>query len=82
MHLYWLGAGRNSLGTAISGSCQQVLLAISDSIGFWCLQMGWIPRWASLWMSFPSVFVPFFVVVVVVVVPVFLLDRNISGLNF
>jgi hypothetical protein len=33
-HVYWSGTGRNSQGTAISGSCQQVLLDISNSVGF------------------------------------------------
>ena len=32
LHLYWSGAGRTSQGTAIPGSCQQVLLGISDSV--------------------------------------------------
>jgi hypothetical protein len=27
----------------------------------WCLYMGWIPRWISLWMAFPSVSAPHFV---------------------
>ena len=36
--------------------------------------MGWIPTWSSLWLPFPSVFVPLFV-------SIFLLDRNISGLT-
>ena len=37
--------------------------------------MGWIPRWGSLWMAFPSVSAPLFV-------PVFPLDRSNSGLKF
>ena len=57
LHLCWSGAGRTSQETTISGSCQQVLLGISNSVGFWCLQMGWIPRWGSLWMAFPPEFV-------------------------
>ena len=60
LHLYWLGAGRTSQGTAIPGSCQQVLLCISNSMGVWCLLMGWIPRWGGVWMVFPSGSVPFF----------------------
>jgi hypothetical protein len=32
LHLYWSCAGRASQGTAIPGSCQQVLLSISDSV--------------------------------------------------
>ena len=37
--------------------------------------MGWIPRWGSLWMCFPSVTFSFFV-------PLFLLYKSNSGLNF
>jgi hypothetical protein len=40
----WSGTGRTSQGTAIPGSFQQVLLGISNSVGVWCKQMGWIPR--------------------------------------
>jgi hypothetical protein len=75
LHLCWTGAGRTSQGTAMSGSCQQVLLGISNSVRVWCLQMGWIPRWNSLWMAFPSTSGPFFV-------PVFPLARNISKSKF
>jgi len=39
---------------SLSGSCQQVLLGISNSDWIWWLHMGWIPRWGSLWMTFPS----------------------------
>jgi hypothetical protein len=74
LFLYWSGADRASQGIAISGSCQQALLDISNNVRVWCLQMGWIPRWGSLWMTFPSASVPFFV-------PVFPLDRNISRLT-
>jgi hypothetical protein len=52
---------------------QQVLLGISNSVRFWCLQMGWIPRWGSLWKALTSVSDPLFV-------PAFHLDRNNSGL--
>jgi hypothetical protein len=55
----------------MSGSCQQVLLGISNSVGVWCLQMGWMPMWGGNWMAFPSVSVPF-------IFPAFPLDRNIS----
>jgi hypothetical protein len=72
-HLYWSGSGRASQETATSGSCQQALLGISNSVWVWCLYMGWIPRWCSLWMAFPSVSTPLFV-------PVFLLDRSNSVL--
>ena len=36
---------------------------IYNSIWVWCLYMGWIPRWDSLWMAFPSVTAPYFVFV-------------------
>jgi hypothetical protein len=58
--------------TAISGSCQQALLGFCNSV--WYLCMGWIPRWGSLWMAFPSVSAPHFV-------SVFPLDRSNSGLK-
>jgi hypothetical protein len=32
LHLYWLGSGRASRGTAIPGSCQQALLGISCNV--------------------------------------------------
>jgi hypothetical protein len=32
LHLYWSDTGRTTQGTAISGTCQQVLLGISNSI--------------------------------------------------
>jgi hypothetical protein len=54
-HMYWSGSGRASRETAVSGSCQQTLLGISNSDWIWCLHMGWILRWGSLWMAFPSV---------------------------
>jgi hypothetical protein len=56
--LYLLGSGRFSQETALSGSYQQALLGICNSAWLWCLYMGWIPRWSSLWMAFPSVSVP------------------------
>ena len=61
-------------GIAIPGSCQQVLLGICNSVWGWCLKMGWIPRWGSLWMAISSVSDPFFV-------PAFPLERNHSGLK-
>ena len=53
----------------MSGSCQQALDGIHNSIWVWCLQMEQIPRWGSLWMTFPSVSGPLFV-------PVFPFDRS------
>jgi len=40
---------RASQETSISGSCQQALLGISNSVWVWCLHVRWIPRWGSLW---------------------------------
>ena len=73
--LYLSGSGRASKETAISGSCQQALLGIHNSVWVWWLFMGWIPRWGSFWMAFPSVSAPQFV-------PAFPLDRTNSGLKF
>jgi hypothetical protein len=63
--LYLSGSGRASQETAITGSCQQALLGILNSVWAWCLYMGW----GSLWMVFPSVSAPYFV-------PIFPLDRS------
>jgi hypothetical protein len=46
--------GRVSLNTAIPGLYLQALLGISNSVCVLCLHMGWILRWGSLWMAFPS----------------------------
>ena len=54
---------------------QQALPGICNSVGVWQLYVGWIPRWGSLWMAFPSVSAPLFV-------PVFPLDRRHSELKF
>jgi hypothetical protein len=75
LHLYWLGSGRASQETAVSSSGQQALLGIHNSVWVWCLHVGWIPRWGSLCMAFPSVSAPLFV-------PVFSLERKNSGLHF
>lgn len=74
-YLSWSVSGRVSQGTAILGFCQPMLLDISNSIGVWCLQIGWISRWGSLCMTFPLVCAPLFV-------PVFFLDGNNSVLIF
>jgi hypothetical protein len=52
---YLSGSVRASQETAISGSYQQVLVGIHNSVWVWWLYMGWILRWDSLWMAFPSV---------------------------
>jgi hypothetical protein len=43
--LYLSGTGRASQETALSGSCQQALVGICNSVCVWCLFMGWIPCW-------------------------------------
>ena len=55
LHLYWSESGRASQQTAVSGSCQQALFGINSSVWVWCLHVGWILRWGSLGMAFPSV---------------------------
>jgi hypothetical protein len=72
--LYWEDSVTASQGTTIAGSCQQVL-SISNSVWVWCLQMGWIPRWGSLWMAFSPVSALLFA-------PTFPFDGSDSGLIF
>jgi hypothetical protein len=52
------GTGIASLATAISGSFQQNLAGICNSVCIWWLIMGWIPRWGSLWMVHPFMLAP------------------------
>ena len=59
--LYLPGTGIASQETAISGSCQQNLVGICNSVWVWWLFMGWIPGWDSLWMVIPSISAPNFV---------------------
>jgi hypothetical protein len=55
--LYLSGTGRGSQETAISGSCQQALVGIHNSIWFWRLFIGWIdPQ-----VGFPSISASHFV---------------------
>ena len=74
LQVYWSGSERASQETAISDSCQQARLGISNSVWVCCLHMGRTPRWGSLWSAFPSVSALLFV-------PIFPLDRNNSGLK-
>ena len=53
--LYLPDTGRASQKTALSGSCQQALFGICNSVWVWWLFMKWIPRWGSFWMVIPSV---------------------------
>ena len=59
--LFLSGTSRASQEIAISGSCQQALVGIRNSVWVWWLYMGWISRWDSHWMTFPSVSAPHFV---------------------
>ena len=53
--LYLFGTGRASQETVISGSWQQALVGIHNSVWVWCLYMRWITKWGSLWMAIPLV---------------------------
>ena len=59
--LYLLGTCITSQERAISGSFQQNLPRIYNSVCVWWLIMGWIPGWGSLWMVHPFVLAPNFV---------------------
>jgi hypothetical protein len=45
--LYFSGTGRTTQETDISGSCQQALVGIHNSVWISWLFMGWIPRWGT-----------------------------------
>ena len=71
--LYWSGSGRTSQETAISGSCQQAILGISNSVWVWCL----------MWDGSPGVAVPGWPLLQPrLLVSAFPLDRSNSGLKF
>jgi hypothetical protein len=59
--LYWPGTGIASYETAITGSLQQNLSGICNSVWVWWLIMGWIPRWGSFWIVRPFVLASNFV---------------------
>ena len=59
--LYLSGTGIAYQERAISRSCQQALVGIHNSIWFWWLFVGWIPRWGVLWMVIPSISASHFV---------------------
>ena len=59
--LYLPGNGIASKERAISGSCQQNLADICNSVCVWWLYMGWIPGWGSLLTVFYSVLASNFV---------------------
>jgi hypothetical protein len=45
--LYLPGTGKATQERAMSGSCQQNLSGIYNSVWVWWLFMGWIPRWQA-----------------------------------
>jgi hypothetical protein len=55
------GIGIASQERAMSGSCQQNLAGICNSVLVWWLYMGWMSGWGSLWIVLPSVSAPNFV---------------------
>jgi hypothetical protein len=55
------GTGIASYETALTGSLQQNLAGICNSVWVWWLIMGWIPWWDSLWVVHPFVLAPNFV---------------------
>jgi hypothetical protein len=55
------GTGIASQETAISGSLQQNLAGICNSVWVWWLIMGWTPGWDSAWMVHPIISAPNFV---------------------
>jgi hypothetical protein len=59
--LYLPGTGIASYETAITGSLQQNLSGICNSVWDWWLIMGWIPESGSLWIVHPFVLAPNFV---------------------
>jgi hypothetical protein len=59
--LYLPGTGIASYETAITGSLQQNLSGICNSVCVWWLIMGWIPGWGSFWIPHPFVLAPNFV---------------------
>jgi hypothetical protein len=56
--LYLPDTGIASQETVISGSSQQSLAGMCNSVWVWWLIMGWIPGWGSLWMVHPFVLAP------------------------
>jgi hypothetical protein len=59
--LYLPGNGKASQETAISGSLQQNLAGLCNSVCIWLLTIGWTPGWGSHWMVHPFVLAPNFV---------------------
>jgi hypothetical protein len=59
--LYLTGTGIASHETAITGSPQQNLPGICNSVWVWWLIMGWTPGWGSLCIVHPFISAPNFV---------------------
>jgi hypothetical protein len=59
--LYLPGTGIASYETAITGSLQQNLSGICNSVWVWWLVMGWIPGWGILWIVHLFALAPNFV---------------------
>jgi hypothetical protein len=58
--LYLPGTGIASQETAISGSFQQNLAGICNSVCIWWLIMGWTPGWGSPWIGHSFLLAPNF----------------------
>jgi hypothetical protein len=56
--LYLPGTVIASYETAITGSLQQNLSGICNSVWVLWLIMGWIPGWGSLWIVHPFILAP------------------------
>ena len=56
LYLYGLASHE----TAISGSFQQNLAGLCNSVCIWWLIMGWTPGWGNLWMVHPFTLAPNF----------------------
>jgi hypothetical protein len=54
---------------------ERTIPGICNRVCVWCLQMGWIPMWGSLWTAFSSDSALLFA-------PAFPFDRSNSGLIF
>jgi hypothetical protein len=59
--LYIPGTGKASREASISGSLQQNLAGVCNSVHVWWLIMEWTPGWGSLCMVHPLVLAPNFV---------------------
>jgi hypothetical protein len=49
--LYLSGTGKASQKTALSGSCQQALVGIHNSVCVWWLFMGWVPMYIGCFQN-------------------------------